>query len=672
MLDQSLIQSHFIGRDGFRWWIGQVAPIEVWQEQANGNGWGLRAKVRILGYHPLDVSELPNEDLPWAQIMLPTTAGSGGAFYGTNPKVRPGDMVIGFFLDGDNSQIPIIMGVLGKTNSWGDLGYKSPFEPFTGYTKNIPKVDSSMRGGTVGTPTNEDATTAQGSPPAIDPKYGQTTSSAIGKKVVLANTCDNTTQPIIKTEIDNLLKWIQDTQAKIGEYDQKIRDAAEVIKCALSWLIEKMFKKLEKFLVGTQEEPGIIPRGIQTLYTTVYGTIYAATGDPSIAHQSGVKVENLLILPVQLLEKALVCVKNTVLDGLKSFIVEILNSLLQNIKSFVTCAAEQFIGVTLNAVVDQVSTALTSALNGVLGALGVVFNIASFLRNGLDELGSLLDCGQSNTKCDGTKEWIIGVGPANNQNTNIENIFNAVNNVSSIIDTTIQGVSGVVGNFQNSVDAINSTVDILNGNSSLSTGNINSCYTGTPTSCGPPTLKIFGGGGIGGAAIPIFGAAIQSTTLYQNVSQTSSIIGATITNAGSGYRFPPFVEITDNCGLGYGAKGRSIINDKGELEAIYIVSSGTGYPIGDQKPNGIIGAVIQSSGINYSIGDTATDDFGNEYQLTIEDGRIISAMPINSVEVTGLPRITVNSNTGFGSVMSPIFGPILSTTKIQTQVDCPI
>jgi|LauGreDrversion4_2_1035121.scaffolds.fasta_scaffold02400_11 hypothetical protein len=673
MLDQSLLQSHFIGRDGFRWWIGQVPPVEVWQEQADKSGWGLRVKVRILGYHSIDTSDLSNEELPWALVMLPTTAGSGAAFYGTNPKISQGDMVIGFFLDGDNAQIPVIMGLLGKTNEWGDSGYQNPFVPFTGYTKNISKSDISMRGLPTGLPTNEDTIRSQGVHPAVDPKNGPTTSSAIGTKVVLANTCDNTTQPVIKSEIDNLLKWIQEKQAKIGEYNLKVRNAAEVIKGSLGWVINEIFKRLELFLVGDEKKPGIIPRGIQALYTAVYGATYAATQNPAIAHEAGCKAENACVVPVQILEKAIVCVKNAVLDGLTGFIVEILNSLIQNVKSFVTCAAEQFIGVTLNAVVDQVSAGLTSALDGILGILGVAFNVASFLRGGLSGLFGLLDCGQSNTKCDGTKEWIIGVGPVNPQSTNLQNIMDAVNNTASLVDAVVQGAEGVSQSFQNSVDAINSAVDILNGNSSLTFGgDITSCYTGTPTSCGPATLKIFGGGGINGDAAPIFGSIIQSTSLYQNVFQTSSIIGATITNAGSGYRFPPFVEITDNCGLGYGAKARSVINDKGELEAIYIVSPGVGYPIGDQEPSGVTDTVIQSSGLNYSTGDTASDDFGNEYDLTIEDGRVISAKPINSVEVAGLPRITVNSETGFGAVISPVFGTIFPATKFQTQVDCPI
>ena len=65
MIEESLFKTNYLGRDGFRWWVGQVAPNgEYTEEQSNGGGWGNRVKVRILGYHPYSVVELPNKDLP--------------------------------------------------------------------------------------------------------------------------------------------------------------------------------------------------------------------------------------------------------------------------------------------------------------------------------------------------------------------------------------------------------------------------------------------------------------------------------------------------------------------------------------------------------------------------------------------------------------------------------
>ena len=77
MIEESLLKSNFIGRDGFRWWIGQIPPGESLGFQNKGKGWGNRFKVRILGYHPYSKADLPDEDLPWAGCLLPATSGTG-------------------------------------------------------------------------------------------------------------------------------------------------------------------------------------------------------------------------------------------------------------------------------------------------------------------------------------------------------------------------------------------------------------------------------------------------------------------------------------------------------------------------------------------------------------------------------------------------------------------
>ena len=68
MIENNLIQSNFLGRDGFKWWIGQIAPEEVQASQIDGGGWGNRFKVRILGYHPDDEIAVS-----YTHLTLPTT-----------------------------------------------------------------------------------------------------------------------------------------------------------------------------------------------------------------------------------------------------------------------------------------------------------------------------------------------------------------------------------------------------------------------------------------------------------------------------------------------------------------------------------------------------------------------------------------------------------------------
>ena len=304
MLDQSLIQSHFIGRDGFRWWLGQIPPLDnVWSEQVSGNGWGNRVKVRILGYHPLDDKELPNEDLPWAQIMLPTTAGSGAANIAQPPKVRPGDTVIGFFMDGDNAQIPIIMGMLGRTDQYSDGGYSNPFSPFTGYTTNISNDGSKLKRDQ----TNENKAGSQESPVIIDPKKSGdkiAASSVVGKEISFADTCEDTSFREIKNTIKNLLKDIEDAQKGIEEVRQKVNGAVDKICSSLNWVVGKMLDYIYTTLCGDEnsipKKTGLIPEALKALYDTVFTSILAATGNPGAAHQAGVSALEPIVPAVKI------------------------------------------------------------------------------------------------------------------------------------------------------------------------------------------------------------------------------------------------------------------------------------------------------------------------------------------------------------------------------------
>ena len=118
----TLFNSGFLGAS-FDWWVGQVADDSTWRdniipgkfENANAiTGWGYRYKVRIIGLHDQGEIEIPSDQLPWAQVMFPITAGGGQTSGTQTPNLRQGNMVFGFFLDGQEHQVPVIMGVLGN------------------------------------------------------------------------------------------------------------------------------------------------------------------------------------------------------------------------------------------------------------------------------------------------------------------------------------------------------------------------------------------------------------------------------------------------------------------------------------------------------------------------------------------------------------------------------
>ena len=60
------------------------------------------------------------------------------------------------------------------------------------------------------------------------------------------------------------------------------------------------------------------------------------------------------------------------------------------------------------------------------------------------------------------------------------------------------------------------------------------------------------------------------------------------------------------------------------------------------------------------------------YDLTIDNGRIISATPINNVKTMKLPKITVKSSTGSGAIIKPILGrlPLTPQGEVLQIIDC--
>lgn len=98
------ILSEFYG-DNTRWFVATVV------DASPPYGYEGRVKIRVHGLHTEDTRLIPQNDLPWAQCMIPTTEG-GVSGIGRIPQLLPSALVFGFFADGLNSQIPIVMGSL--------------------------------------------------------------------------------------------------------------------------------------------------------------------------------------------------------------------------------------------------------------------------------------------------------------------------------------------------------------------------------------------------------------------------------------------------------------------------------------------------------------------------------------------------------------------------------
>lgn len=658
MIDESLLKSNFLGRDGFRWWIGQIPPISAQGGQAGGSGWGNRTKVRILGYHPYSEKELPNDDLPWAQVLIPTTAGSGAANVATDVKLQPGDTVFGFFLDGDNAQIPVVLSTFGRTSQVPSTDYESPFQPFTGYSDQIKEPNGAVQKNE----QNEQNSASQKSPRGVSPAQAKSIGNgeisyftAIGDKVQLASPSKGNVTNKISTEVGNLVSRVQNLTADItntsAQIQQTINREIDIIvskvQSIVSGLVTNMVNKLFKTLAP------LFNKGLKLLYDLVYRLVLAATQCAPCAHLAGVAAQKAMVSPIKAIQNAIPCISNNIINGLGSIIKSALQGVVNNVQRFVSCAANQFTGALVNDIIGSAS----SALSGLLGAVGPIlqffggFSVEGTMRGAVDGLSGgapSLACGQTPSGGSGVTQWVIGQGPINVSPVPFDQILQQAN-----IAKTLS--SSALGGF----DIFNSGTRTFGLSSPLG-----GCFTGPPVICSPPTVNVFGGGGQGCTAVPILGAYVGTGR-----DATASLIGVRITNSGSGYEFPPYVEITDECGRGYGAQARSIINDSGQVTEIYLVSEGEGYPV-DRTPNYILSGIsIIDPGEGY--GDSElTDNFGNKYKLTINNGQLTAVRPLNTIRTNDAPEFRFKGD-GSGAILKSI---LIEETEFQGElvnvVDC--
>lgn len=88
------------------WWVGIIEDRDDPLKMG-------RVRVRIINIHTDNLSVLPTEELPWAVVMQPTTSAALSGI-GTAPVgLLPGSWCVGFFIDGEEMQQPVVMGTIG-------------------------------------------------------------------------------------------------------------------------------------------------------------------------------------------------------------------------------------------------------------------------------------------------------------------------------------------------------------------------------------------------------------------------------------------------------------------------------------------------------------------------------------------------------------------------------
>ena len=737
MIENNFLKTNFLGKDGFRWWIGQVAPEAAQGDQINqiGNTWGCRLKVRIYGYHPADITELPDKSLPWAQVLLSSQGGSGKANRSRSVRISPGDTVMGFFLDGDDAQLPVILGIFANTGPYyaSDEEYKSPFQPFTGYTSKIkpnnefiskneggdnsnksqksPRfltkeivddlkeqqekgkaqleqlVDSEeikqvLDSGAIQTGLKNTAENAQPIIENLKKQFNTVDTQAfkgIGQEIILgsgvqAAVANTKSTNKIKNTLKNTLSEVQNSIPK-DKFKGLAEGASEIVSAS---------KPMIKDMVNTTFD-SLVPQlngGLHKLYKDKFGEVMSKTGNLALAKKAGQAAQLAMVGPVGALQNLMPCAVKNITDKLTGDVANLLAEFVNNVDNFTDCIGDQFIGAIFNDIIKGINNELSDAIKGIANIFpsGDIEGLLRDKAEGLLGIASIFDdCDIPTADLGGkTNKWILGAGPGNLNLENIAGKVLAIANAAQELKEAAASPGGVLGNL-GFFDFMRPDVSTPGFSSTLS-----DCYTGPPLNCSGIKVNLFGGGGSGAEVNPILGAIVSDTF----AKQTASLIGMRVKNPGSGYTSPPFVEIEDTCRKGYGAVARSVIDydpsspTYQQVTDVYIVSAGENYPVieldeGDTGEYTVDHVVVVKPGQGYTQEDVVIDNKGNVYEKFLdEQGRILNVIPpnpeLNNLETfSTLPELEIISPSGTGALLKAQLSPRPSYQgQVRQVIDC--
>lgn len=330
----ALFNPGFLGGN-FLWWVGQVADDRTWRENVksekyenpkDNKGWGYRYKVRIIGLHDKQETLIPSDQLPWAQVMYPITAGGGQGGSFQTPGIKQGMFVFGFFLDGQDQQVPVIMGVLGNNaqtplNLTTSLSGSENFTAQSGFANshNDQTKLTSDRNLAVKSPDKGKAPTKESTDPHQQTVADVKKDRQLKKKRPLK--CPDKKQKSglksIQTILEELTKDIQEAQKAFKNF----KDAA-------SLRLKKGYAKVQEWIkLKIQEASREIAKYAKEIYINVQNWLtdqYNKKLKPLLKNLPGSSLIESWKLKLKGLE-ALACKFNALMKGLGPLINQFLN-----------------------------------------------------------------------------------------------------------------------------------------------------------------------------------------------------------------------------------------------------------------------------------------------------------------------------------------------------------
>jgi hypothetical protein len=639
MIEESFVRINFAGKDGFFWWIGQVAHEKVWKDKARidnpgnltGDAQPFRCKVRIIGYHTFDGGILPDKDLPWAQVMIDPAFGAGNGSVGATVNITGGETCFGFFLDGEDGQSPVIVGLLYRSDGVRNIiddktilekEKSSRFRPFSGHPNKI--ITSTQREARIEKPYTEDET-----PPASNSYLQRVENLGISSSTVnfdiatgffssgVGSTAfsGESISGIGFTDLFNINIGAGFTDLGRTKLDNP--GAYEGIVGGLNpvqsfYAIEAYASRVPAFV-----KPSICNNNYISRIAGILQDFIAFTN--SLDRYKSVYIDATLNAFVDITNE----IKNTASQIVGVFRL-IVNAIRSSIFKCITWAFRKLLApivplsqqtVVLEAmkkifdkifcVLDKLYPGLISSLQDYL--LGLVEPLNAPLCAIEQWIGGVLAELMANIE-DALAPILSGIEWLTDQYTSVTNYISQASSLASQIYSFLECTgyvcerpsswSPIYGPSMKMEDDWNKTLSNVNVFRGLQTelGTFSNALTQSSlyntnnplfASCNNisnnPTQDDLVNLPIGvkySQCIPPIveiigdGSGAEAVPI---VSSSGKIVSIEITKIGLGYTRPPRINIIDRTNYGKGAQAKSTVNLSGQLEAIYILSSGNGY-----------------------------------------------------------------------------------------------
>jgi len=423
--------TNFVGKDGFRWWVGQVEKKDDNVKNSN------RYKVRIVGHHLADCEGQSTDALPWANTVAPTTS-PFSASSGVTTGLAHGDWVIGFYMDSDMAQQPYILGSIGairnarsedspeiskflQANQEGCRAFKNfapgptAGSPYVVVPLNKAELTAAAAGQVAaaaappGTATNPEK--GFGQPPAV--AYLQCPGSAMNEAAMKcsiisqANCPTGKTASMLEIVLSEMFKAISESGGQVGSYlTSKVtgyaRDAESFIMGYVNKIMAIIFQGYS-WVKGKLYN--LIQQGVQYLITTLLSLV-SDKGKPKDAKPpyDPKKPEKILDQIQKFLEdelKKIGCTIESLYDKILAFLTDFIFGLVDKFWSEALCGIEAMVNSLMNALQNFINDAinailepLLSILDSVAGPINDIFSTISDIMNflGINCTGLPAEC----------------------------------------------------------------------------------------------------------------------------------------------------------------------------------------------------------------------------------------------------------------------------------------